>query len=134
MLDKSDTETVRNWLVAALEHAKLKGIQPADLARHCNVTPQAVNGWKTTGRIRKSHLERATAFFGHGPRFSSSAVLARQSIGPEWPFRAISSARYLSLPESERQKIESHAMFIVTEWEKGAHESARSAAATKSKR
>lgn len=31
-------------------------IRPAELARECDVTPQAVHDWRTTGRIGKQHL------------------------------------------------------------------------------
>lgn len=31
-------------------------IRPADVARECGVTPQAVHDWQTTGRIGKQHL------------------------------------------------------------------------------
>ena len=32
------------------------GVKPADLARECGVTPQAVYDWQKTGRIGKQHL------------------------------------------------------------------------------
>lgn len=78
MLDSEDTEVVRAWLKRALDAAALAGKSKADLARHCNVTPQAVNGWLRTGRITKSNLERATGFFGHGPSFIDAGVPARE--------------------------------------------------------
>ena len=31
-------------------------IRPADVARECGVTPQAVHDWQNTGRIGKQHL------------------------------------------------------------------------------
>lgn len=32
------------------------GLTAREVAKNCNVTPQAVNGWKTTGRISKDML------------------------------------------------------------------------------
>lgn len=49
------------------------GLTPADAARLCDVTPQAVNGWLRTGRIRKSLL----------------AIIARATNRPiEWFFES----------------------------------------------
>lgn len=118
MLDKnSDTDTIKEWLSAALKAAEQRGLTPADLARHCEVTPQAVNGWKKTGRIRKSHLAKAAEFFGHGPSFSGSPPQVRQMVH-DWPFRLFTRRQFESLPSSERDQIERHALFIITDWER----------------
>lgn len=69
MLDVADTDVVRQWLIAALDQAAKVGKKRADLARHCKVSPQAVNGWVRTGRISKRNLELAATFFGTGPSF-----------------------------------------------------------------
>lgn len=69
MLDIHDTEVVRDWLTLALAAAEKGGKSKADLARHCKVSPQAVNGWLRTGRITKHNLELAAGFFGHSPSF-----------------------------------------------------------------
>lgn len=76
----SDTEVVRAWLTTALSGNDAKGRRAA-LAVHCRVSSQAVSGWLRTGRITKKNLELATAFFGHGPSFTSKAVAARTSGG-----------------------------------------------------
>lgn len=78
MLDKPDTDVVREWLAKALDASAPGGTSRADLARHCKVSPQAVNGWLRTGRISKSNLEHASAFFGHGPSFTRPGTPARQ--------------------------------------------------------
>lgn len=87
MLDIADTEVVRDWLIRALDQAAKAGKKRADLARHCKVSPQAVNGWVRTGRISKHNLERAAAFFGSGPSFTQPGNLVakdhkRGSIPP----------------------------------------------------
>jgi len=42
-----------------------------------------------------------------------------------WPLPGIEAARFFLLPESERQKIVSHAQFILTEWERNASHAQR---------
>lgn len=42
----------------------LQGVNQASLAAACGVTPQAVNGWKKTGRIDKRHLQTIARFTG----------------------------------------------------------------------
>lgn len=69
MLDVSATDIVRTWLERALEAGATAGKTAAGLARHCQVKPQAVTGWRRTGRISKVNLARAEVYFGHGPSF-----------------------------------------------------------------
>jgi hypothetical protein len=120
MLDRTDTDTVRAWLTTALDEAAKRGITPADLARHCSVTAQAVNGWKKTGRITKKNLEKASKFFGHAPSFESSAIAANEPA-PNWSFSRVSRAQFESLPVTEKEKIESHILFVISEWSKRSH-------------
>jgi hypothetical protein len=80
MLKQSDTETVRQWLVEALELGRKTGKDAASLAIKCGVTAQAVSGWKRTGRITKRNLEIAIAYFGHGPSFIGEIRQATQSV------------------------------------------------------
>lgn len=107
MLDKSDTDTVRDWLLLALTVAEQQGKTASDLAAWCNVSPQAVNGWKRTGRITKGHLERAALFFGSGPSFThgAGALVAREAV-PEWPFPDIERARFERLSPNQRIEIQ----------------------------
>lgn len=77
MLDKPDTDVVRDWLKLALAGDDAKGRRAA-LAHHCGVRPQAVSGWLRTGRITKKNLELAAAFFGHGPSFTKAGHPARE--------------------------------------------------------
>jgi hypothetical protein len=105
MLDKSDTDTVRDWLLVALTVAESQGKTASDLAAWCKVSPQAVNGWKKTGRITKSNLERAALFFGSGPSFTRGATYAaREPAYGGWPFPDIERERFERL--SANQKIE----------------------------
>jgi hypothetical protein len=128
MLESTDTDKVRTWLAQALIEADKRGLSKAGLARHCDVTPQAVNGWAKTGRIKKSHLEKAAEYFGHGPSFEGARLVARESF-TNWPFPKVERARFEALPPSERDKIESHALFVISEWERARLQAAPGAAA-----
>ena len=79
MLDKKDTDIVKEWLTLALINGAEEGITKANLAEYCGVKPQAVDGWLTTGRIRKANLQKASERFGHAPSFTYPGVSAQQS-------------------------------------------------------
>lgn len=114
MLDLKDTDVVRDWLVAAVTKP---GKKPADLARHCEVSPQAVNGWLRTGRITKKNLEKATAFFGHGPSFTGSVPLLREPISSYgWPFKSIELSEVTALPAKRLLRLENLIRDRLDEW------------------
>ena len=50
-----DAKELAKRLRAAMDNHTPR-ILSVDLAAKCGVTPQAVNGWRTTGRIAKRHL------------------------------------------------------------------------------
>ena len=121
MLVRSDTEVVKAWITSALELGKKRGQTAAGLAVACSVTAQAVNGWKTTGRISKKHLAVAASFFGHGPSFTSSAHgVAEPSASygaAAWPFKRISAERFNGLGAAQRDRVEIYAEGVLAEWE-----------------
>jgi hypothetical protein len=85
--------------------AETQGKTAAELAAWCGVSPQAVSGWKKTGRISKSNLERAALFFGSGPSFTRGTMYeAREPVLHGWPFPDIDIERFQRL--SFNQKIE----------------------------
>jgi len=51
-----DAKELARRLVAAMNDPK-DGVSSVQLASKCKVTPQAVNGWRKTGRISKRHLK-----------------------------------------------------------------------------
>ncbi len=107
MLDKSDTDIVRDWLLVALAGAETQGKNSSDLAAWCGVSPQAVNGWKRTGRITKGNLERAASFFGSGPSFTrGGAYAARESATSGWPFPDLDRARFDALTPNQKIEIQ----------------------------
>lgn len=121
MLQKSDTETVRAWLANAFAEGAKHGMTPAGLASLCGVTAQAVNGWKKTGRITKKNLEMATRYFGHGPSFLSSAVVARENAaGSAWPFRTVRLNEISSLKPQQLQRLEKLIRDRLDEWREDA--------------
>lgn len=111
MLEKqtSDTEIVRAWLADALTGADATG-RRAELARLCDVRPQAVSGWLKTGRITKKNLELATAFFGHGPSFTTKALTAREQAA-----RYFAVAKGTSPPVPPRDFADRH-LISATDW------------------
>lgn len=120
MLESKDTEAVKRWLRTALSPDAPNAITPSALARHCSVSPQAVNGWLRTGRITKSNLELAAEFLGSAPSFNGGPILAREASGPPWPFSKITPSRYRSLPQTELNKVEAFALFTLLQWEASA--------------
>lgn len=107
MLDKTDSTVIKEWLAAAFESGRERGLSPADLARHCEVTPQAVHGWITTGRISKTNLTHAVGYFGHAPAFRP---LTRE---PEpdyhvvtWPFPNLDQTKIRRLSRDDLLRLE----------------------------
>lgn len=116
-----DTDAVIRWLKVALDSDNPRAPSLAALAKHCQVSPQAVTGWRSTGRISKSHLSLASAFLGSAPIFNAAPLAAQESIGTyahnaapnAWPFRAITAAQYAQLPAAAQAQIESFAKFTI---------------------
>jgi hypothetical protein len=101
MLDESaaDAAIIKRWLTAALESADYG--KKASLAAYCGVTPQAVNGWLRTGRMR------------HGPQFRSGPAQAREPAPaymldgtPAWPFKQLSLRHISSLSADTLARLE----------------------------
>ena len=111
MLENDDAQTIRQWLAQSLPDAT--DGRRAALARYCGVTPQAVNGWLRTGRMRKANLARAAKFLGTAPAFSPEPVRvsepdAQYSIAAasDWPFAHIDQARISALRPDELARLE----------------------------
>lgn len=122
MLDKSDTETVQEWLRDALARGEAVGKHQAGLAAFCRVSPQAVHGWVKTGRITKSNLEVAALYFGHGPSFRHGGVAAREPGLEAWPFPRIARSRWNRLSDDDRAHIEEIVSREVAHLEKRSHQ------------
>jgi hypothetical protein len=58
-----DADELAKRLVAAMDGASPK-VTSAAVALACNVTPQAVNGWRKNGRVHKKHLVAIASLTG----------------------------------------------------------------------
>jgi hypothetical protein len=111
MLTQSDTEVVRQWLAQAIEAGRPIGQTPKALADHCGVTPQAITGWLKTGRITKTNLTKAAAFFGHSPLFGVPVREVRQPVAAgfapaSWPFPRIDLGKVQRLSAEHHAAVE----------------------------
>lgn len=109
MLEDDDAAVIRQWLAQSLPHAN--DGRRAALARYCNVTPQAVNGWLRTGRMRKANVVRAAEFLGCSPGFAPGPARvmeppAAYAPAAGWPFARISQARVLALSPADLARLE----------------------------
>lgn len=107
LYDASDADRVKAWLLSALKAGEKRGKNAAGLAAHCGTTPQAVNGWKTTGRITKTNLAKAAQYFGHGPSFLGSRLAVQDAAPPPaWPFERVEQAAWDLLTERQKGVVE----------------------------
>ena len=112
MLDiVSDTAVVKAWLASALERGQSQGKSKTGLATACAVSPQAVTGWLNTGRITKSNLTMAAAYFGHSPSFVVPGHAAIREVpatysASGWPFKLIDEAKLRRLSAEHLDRIE----------------------------
>jgi hypothetical protein len=58
-----DAQELKRRVVRAMDEHEPR-VTSAALADACKVTPQAVNGWRTTGRIAKRHLAKVAELTG----------------------------------------------------------------------
>jgi phage repressor protein C with HTH and peptisase S24 domain/transcriptional regulator with XRE-family HTH domain len=65
MIDKEDNKSYSERLASVLKKAiKESGISKSAIAEACNVSPQAVYGWITKGRVKKEHLLTLSKILG----------------------------------------------------------------------
>lgn len=58
-----DAQDLRRRLIDAMDKSTPR-VTSAALAEACGITPQAVNGWRKTGRIAKRHLAKVAELTG----------------------------------------------------------------------
>ena len=102
----SDTDVVRAWLTQALEAGRRRGETAMALAEYCGVRPQAVSGWVKTGRITKTNLTKAAAYFGHSPTFAGVREPATDYAAPSWPFRRVDRGKIERLSAEHLASVE----------------------------
>lgn len=107
MLSNSDADTIKAWLKNALGVAANHGHTKADLAVHCGVKKQAVDGWLRTGRITKSNLAKASGFLESAPTFVGAPAAAREyRPADNWPFRLVKLEEVVHLPKRRLERID----------------------------
>lgn len=89
----------------AMDHGPHK-ISLTRLAGACNVTPQAVNGWRTTGKIAKKHLT-TIARLTNKPiaHFLESASAAREPDGQYTIEQSQLLENYQALPDGLKEHL-----------------------------
>jgi hypothetical protein len=117
--NETDAERVRVWLGKELLIGADVGKSAQGLAVFCGVTPQAVHGWKRTGRISKSHLQRAAEYFGNALIFgaSATAIELHEPASSTWPFRTISLSEIAQLTPQQLERLEASIRLRLDEWD-----------------
>lgn len=101
------------------------GVSQVKIAARCNVSKQAVQGWKKTGRIDKRHLPALselseiplpwwldpsqTTYMKPQEQPSDAPVAMepqRQYRNPPWPFLSVSVEQYGTLSDHQKSMVE----------------------------
>ena len=120
MLHGSDSDAVKRWLTQALAPDRTPRITSTALAEHCDVTAQAVAGWRRTGRISKTNLAKAAQLIGSAPDFlhDSVSLVAREapvSHRAAWPFDEIDEEAVRALTLADRLRLEGAVLVAATQ-------------------
>ncbi len=101
-----------------------RGLVPAkDVAEACGVTVQAINGWKTNGRVGKQHIKTLARLTGlpvswwlpgDGLEDEPSTVAATP-----WPFASIDPQRIETLPPERLKHLEGVMLFALQGYAEG---------------
>lgn len=101
-----------------------KFVQQSALADACGVSPQAVTGWKRTGRIAKKHLAVIADMSGVTVEWllspdppSHETVVAMRAPKPRWPFQRVTWDRHLALSRDDRADLDARLDRIVAGYE-----------------
>lgn len=118
--DPDDAAIVRSWLDSALGSGDQRSRLRKELAEHCGVTVQAVDGWLRTGRIRKSHLERASDLLSSRPLFASSRSPTAREAAPApsapWPFKLVRMEEVFGLSPKRMARLDKALRDRLDEW------------------
>jgi hypothetical protein len=128
LYEQRDSERVQAWLIEAMAHhagspdRKQWGPLKDKIAAACGCTRAAVDGWISTGRMRKGNLAILVDLFaipgpfGEQPRASTPAGPQAQdlkgayklSAAAPWPLPTVSLAELQGLPAAELQMIDAY--------------------------
>jgi len=101
-----------------------RGLVPAkDVAEACGVTVQAINGWKTNGRVGKQHIKTLARLTG----LPVSWWLPGDDLDDEsspvgstpWPFASIDRERIEALPAERLKHLEGVMLFALQGYSEG---------------
>lgn len=100
-----------------------RGLVPAkDVAEACGVTVQAINGWKTNGRVGKQHIKTLARLTGlpvswwlPGDDLEDDA----NGAGSPWPFSSIDRERIEALPAERLKHLEGVMLFALQGYAEG---------------
>lgn len=99
-------------------------LQPRAIIDACQVSKQAINGWKRTGRIAKQHLPVLADLAGVTVEWllsaeppQTEAVISMRAGRPRWPFKTIPWDRYASLSQPDKDDLESRVDRIMSGYE-----------------
>ena len=117
MRHEKDADVVRAWIERAIHVITTRGTQLTDIAAHCGVSPQAITGWRKTGRITKKNMAILADLAKIEPPFTvryptDSEVtphIARETP-TGWPFRAIDPPSYWGMDDAHRDRVEAYAL------------------------
>lgn len=99
-------------------------VSPAQLVAACNVSKQAITGWRKTGRVAKDHLHVIADLAGVTVEWLLSAdpplrqtVVDMRAPKPRWPFLRVSWDRYLSLSRDDKADLDQRVERIILGYE-----------------
>lgn len=127
----STAETIKRKLAEVIA----SGIKQAAIAQHCEVSKQAVQSWKNTGRIDKRHLPALAEVTGKPLEWwldmtpealpeqtdSLPALVARErapayiGLDPSWPFQTVQRRDYEKLDTHQRSLVEGYIHGLLAE-------------------
>lgn len=124
----STAETIKKKLAEVIA----SGIKQTQIAQHCDVSKQAVQSWKNTGRIDKRHLQALSEVSGRPltwwldmaedpPAQPPPTLTAMERtptyIGsdPSWPFQTVQRRDYDKLTMQQRSQVEGYIHGLLAE-------------------
>lgn len=101
-----------------------RGLVPAkDVAEACGVTVQAINGWKTNGRVGKQHIKTLARLTGlpvswwlPGDDLEDDSTSVSST---PWPFASIDRERIEALPAERLKHLEGVMLFALHGYSEG---------------
>jgi hypothetical protein len=118
MRHEKDADVVKAWIERAIHAITTRGTQLTDIAAHCGVSPQAITGWRKTGRITKKNMAVLADLAKIEPPFTvrylsgheDAAGYMAHEAPASWPFRDIDPPSYWGMDDAHRDRVEAYAL------------------------